>query len=323
MTARPPFPVTILTGFLGSGKTTLLNRLLSHPEVPAIAVVVNEIGAIGIDHLLVTEQRGNVALLQGGCLCCEVIDSLPETLLELCRARAAGEIPAFDQIVIETTGLADPRAILNLLRHSRLLSPFLRAGPVVTTVDALNGSVWLDSHPEAAAQVALSDRMVLTKTDLAADWSSLESRLRAINPLADLTRADAAIADPQRLLANGANSPVQPLTGSGATHSVGVASFSVRVDAAVTHTGLAVWAAAMASRHGDRLLRCKGIVVGQQGRILVQGVGRRFTFEPIAIDGLVPSALTIIGSGLSQAALDADLGLLHTPEGMSPPPFPQ
>ena len=159
-------PLTILTGFLGSGKTTLLNVLLRDPAWADSAVVVNELGEIGLDHLLVAEAKENIVLLEAGCLCCAVLDSLPETLADLYSRRAMGDVPRFRRVLVETTGLADPAPIIRTLMRDPMASHFYQLQGVVCAVDAVFGEGALRDYHEAQSQVALADRLVVTKTDL-------------------------------------------------------------------------------------------------------------------------------------------------------------
>ncbi|MCW5603037.1 MAG: GTP-binding protein, partial [Burkholderiales bacterium] len=177
-------PVFVLTGFLGSGKTTLLKSLLQHHEMRDTAVVINEFGEIGLDHFLVREVTEEVVLLSSGCVCCTVRDDLASTLQELLAMSRAGKIPAFARVVVETTGLADPAPIIQTLIGNRDLAADYRLAGLTATVDSVLGGRQLDTHAEAAKQAAISDCLVLTKTDLA-DASGLEAlrlRLRRLNP---------------------------------------------------------------------------------------------------------------------------------------------
>lgn len=178
-------PVTLLTGFLGAGKTTLLNHLIRDPDAGRIAVVVNEFGDVGLDHDLIEEATEETVLLSSGCLCCTVLGDLSEALLALCRRRQNGEI-AFDRVVIETSGIADPAPIIHTLASDRQLAQALRLDGVVTLADAATGARTLDAQFEAVQQVAMADVIILSKTDIAdaLTLGRFKKRLDGINATA-------------------------------------------------------------------------------------------------------------------------------------------
>ncbi len=194
-------PITVLTGFLGAGKTTLLGRLLRRPGFDRTAVIVNELGAIGLDHELIERAEESVLLLEGGCLCCAVRGDLLRALDRLWRERTRGRAE-FDRVIVETTGLADPVPILQTLIVDRVAAARFRLDGVVTVVDAVNGAETLAFAAEAVRQVAVADRLVVSKADLAvpAGLAELEAQLRALNPIAPIRRAIRGEIEPAAVL---------------------------------------------------------------------------------------------------------------------------
>ena len=190
MNQQQLIPVSVLTGFLGSGKTSLLNGMLKEPLLANACVIINEFGEVGIDHLLVEKTDDNIVELSSGCLCCTIRGDLIDTLNNLLDRRGAGEIKEFDRIVIETTGLADPAPVLHALMRDERLLLRLKLEGVITVVDGFNGSATLDAHAEAVKQVAVADRIVLSKLDLLEGKEgedvmfAIIARLRKLNPSA-------------------------------------------------------------------------------------------------------------------------------------------
>jgi G3E family GTPase len=198
--------VTIITGFLGSGKTTLLNTLLNHPDMAEAAVIVNEFGEVGLDYDLVESSNETVVQLANGCLCCSVKGDLIDTFRDLHIQRNAGTIPYFNRVVIETTGIADPAPVLQIILTNPMIVNHYELDGVVTTVDAINGLSSLDRFPECVKQAAIADRLIVSKIDLTegeAPTGELKARLRALNPAAPIIETTTKEANPNDLFGTG------------------------------------------------------------------------------------------------------------------------
>jgi G3E family GTPase len=291
-----PLPLTLLTGFLGSGKTTVLNHLLR--KLPRTAVLMNEFGEVGLDHQLLQKMEGPMALLSGGCVCCTISGSLSPTLKNLWLARQRGDVPAFERVIIETTGVADPAPVLDNLLHDKWVRARFRLDGVVTTVDALFGTGQLDEHFEAVKQVAMADKLLLTKADLApaASVAALRKRLATLNPAADIVTVRHGELDPAviqnlglwnaetrslevaRWLKHQRYQPasVGKLGGKPQRqlHDARIRAFSVVLDAPLERYGLQSAIAMLASFRAENLLRFKAIVnlEGEAQPVVLHGV---------------------------------------------------
>ncbi|MSQ63224.1 MAG: GTP-binding protein [Betaproteobacteria bacterium] len=280
-------PIILITGFLGSGKTTLLGKLLRHPGMDRAAVVINELGDVAIDHLLVATSSEQMTLLGNGCLCCTVRTDLQETLREMFIRRRAGEVIDFDRVFVETTGLADPVPVLHSFQSDGLLGAQYRLDGVVTVVDAVNGMGQLDTMPEAVKQAAVADRIVLSKTDIAGDVSELLSRLKTLNPFVSITKAIQGEIDPALLvnLSPGSEkalpAELSRWLGDGNTylgkklrgnHDAAIHTFSLRFEHPFTWDGLNAALQTLTALRGPDLLRVKGIVnvEGESGPVILQ-----------------------------------------------------
>lgn len=321
-------PVALLTGFLGSGKTTILNRWLRDPALSNAAVIVNEFGDIGIDHTLIASSTDNTIELSTGCLCCTVQGDLVDTLRDLLDKRARGLISAFDRVVIETTGMADPGPVLQALMTFPVANGY-RLAQVITTIDAVNGLTTLNGFVEAQKQAAIADQLIITKLDLVRDSSALESRLTELNPTADISQvrrdsapcldvmSDLDIREPgtsipaaRRWLNVDAHGEGRYRPVSSPEHTSGIQSFCLVFEQPFIWQELAAWLDALVIAHGPDLLRVKGIVAveGQSRPIVVHAVQQ--LFHPPAPLEQWPyedrhSRLVFITRNLSQAYIEA------------------
>jgi G3E family GTPase len=258
-------PVAIVTGFLGSGKTTLISRSLRDPAFARTAVIVNEFGEIGLDHELIAGSDETLMALTTGCLCCAVRSDLVATLLDLQRRREAGEI-AYERVLIETSGLADPAPILHALMTDRDIAQHHAIDGMVTMVDALHGEATLDRHPEARRQVALADTLLLSKTDLIAAGETLYARLTALNH--DASPRDARNVAPADLFTGtglatrfaALPAPAARNPFARAQHTDGIETFVLQRDRPIPALALTLLLEALAEHCGARLLRVKGLV---------------------------------------------------------------
>ena len=295
-----PIPLNVFTGFLGAGKTTLLNRLLKDPAMSDAAVLVNEVGDIGIDHNLYEIVEEGVILLSSGCLCCSVRGDLVSSLENLLRARDNNRCKPFNRVVIETTGIADPASVIHIIMTQPYLTLRYRLDGVVTLVDAVNGMRTLDEHEEAVKQAAMADRIVITKTDLpegAAALPALRERLKKLNPAAIVLESTARV---EELIHAGLYDPEKKIPDvarwlrdeavlaaeedahqhhhhdhghkhdhhghhhhnhdQASRHDASIKAFSIATEKPISFNTLEMFLDLMRSAHGDKILRMKGIV---------------------------------------------------------------
>lgn len=320
-------PVSIVTGFLGAGKTTLINRLLGHAEMAGALVIVNEFGAVGLDHLFIESRDNDLVLLSSGCICCTVRGDMELALRDLAARRQAGAI-AFDRVLIETTGLADPAPVAALfLNHPMVMHDF-RLQAIITVVDAVNGPGQLDAHREAVMQVACADRLIVSKTDLAGPdlGAALERRLAAIAPTAEQIIASHGAVAPAIVFA-----PVPAVAGRtlppalaihpahcadpacghpdhGARHDARIRAVAIMHDRPLPWATVNAWLSGVRATWGDALLRLKGLVAVEEepGPLVVHGVHRTF-HPPVALDHWPDddhrTRLVLIVNGIEPAAI--------------------
>nr|WP_236841662.1 GTP-binding protein [Bosea sp. PAMC 26642] len=338
-----------MTGFLGAGKTTLLNRLLKDPALAGTMVIVNEFGEIGLDHLMIEGIEENMILLASGCLCCTIRDDLIVTLEDLLRRQDNGRIVPFERVVIETTGLADPAPILNVLINHPYLAMRFRLDGVVTLVDAINGMATLDAHDEARKQVIAADRIVMTKTDLASDAKAvaeLRERLETLNPgivllspdapaqalvgagLYDLASRPAALSQWLAHEALGSVDGHDHHHGHSHHHDVNrhddsIRAFTLTADAPIAQATFDLFWTLLRSTHGPKLLRLKGLValVEHPGQPLLVHAVQQIMHPPLLLDAWPDdderSRLVLIVKDIDAAVVQrlwaAFLGQTHRP----------
>jgi G3E family GTPase len=320
-------PVTVLTGFLGAGKTTLLNHLLRQPALARTAVLVNEFGEIGLDHLLMEALDDTTVLLNAGCLCCSVRGDLVRVLRDMLPRVRRDEI---SRIVIETTGLADPIPILATLMTDPVAAAAYRLDGIVTVVDAVNGSAHLDGHQEAVRQVAVADRIIISKPDLA-DAGGLGERLSALNPGAAVAKVEHGVVDPAFVLNAGLFDPASKIPDVAGwlnaaafdaptdhhhdpnRHDARIAAFCITLRDSLDRQALEGWLATLVASRGENLLRIKGILnlTGNDRPVAIHAV-RHLMHPPVELaawpDGDPrTSRLVFITSDLSRTVIEDSL----------------
>jgi len=331
--AQDRIPVTILTGFLGSGKTTLLNRILREPHGQRIAVIENEYGEAGIDNeILVQDRDEQIVVMNNGCICCSVRGDLARLLGELERRRASGAL-AFDRVVIETTGLADPAPVAQtFFMHMDVARAFLLDG-IVTLVDARHADDQLDRGSEAQEQVAFADRLMISKADLveAQALEALSQRLARINPRAPQVRAHFGQVPVEQVFDIGgfaldAALEVEPdfLAGRPVRHDDAVGSFVYRESRPFDPQRLDLFMRLLSQQYGADLLRYKGVlnVQGKGCRVVFQGVHMIMGAQegkPWAPGEPRASTLVFIGRNLPRRVFEEGLRDCLVEDGASVP----
>jgi G3E family GTPase len=343
--AEPVFtPVNLITGFLGSGKTTLLQRLLADPALADCAVLINEFGEVGLDHHLLERIDDTMVLLQSGCLCCTIRGELSIAIKQLQSRRERREIPPFRRLVVESTGLADPFPILSTVQADPVLRHHFRLGNIITTVDAVNGLAQLARHAETTKQIAVADRLVLTKTDLVPDEGTalLTERLRRLNPSAPLWHAAGGAIDADALLAHDlfatagrsaaarrwfAAEMAPPSDAADVDrnrHDETIHAFSLAFDGEIDWTRFGLWLSMLLNRHGERVLRVKGIlnVASSPTPVALHGV-QHLVHPPIHMsawpDDDRSSRLVFIVDGLDRNLIERSLAAFVGTEARTRP----
>jgi G3E family GTPase len=321
-------PVTLLTGFLGSGKTTLLNHLLAQPAMKDSAVIINELGTTGLDHILATQVDSeqiadNTVLLSSGCVCCTLKNELADTMRDLFFKRALQAIPQFNRIVIETTGMADPGPILGNLLNEPVIESVFRLDAVVVTIDSEYGLQQLIEHPEARKQAAVADVLLLTKTDLASpeQLSDLKEKLITINPGATQHKIsmgkiesdyiiDVGLFDPSGKRAEPQRWLRAPIKAAGMIKNqhAEIDSFTVTLPNPISWRDLKPVILKLCQTHGKDLLRLKGIIhaTDQPAPLAIHAV--HFTPYPPTLlqdwtEDEPTNRIVLIGKGLDEAAI--------------------
>jgi G3E family GTPase len=319
--AADTVPVVTLTGFLGSGKSTLLNAVLGRSETPPVAVIVNELGEIPIDHALLENVTEGIAVLRSGCVCCAVRSDLEYTLRDLYLKRVRGVIPDFRAVLLETTGLADPGPVLQTLFSQPVRELRYTAGIVVTTVDCTHAAETLSAYPEAMRQVAVADRLVLTKADLGGptELQAVGDWIDSLNPAAPRVVATKGAAALEDLFGTGfpeglhtqADEMVRwfPAVDSNPRHATSIRAYSYSIALPLewerVHTALKE----LLTRHGERILRAKGLlqIVGIDQPLVLQAVHHTL-YPPDLLSGWAgwprESRLVVIVDGIEREVID-------------------
>ena len=286
-TDQARLPVALLSGFLGSGKTTLVNALLRDPRMANTAVAVNEFGEVPLDQNLIDHGADRTVVLANGCLCCNLSDDMETAVMRLFSRRENGEVPPFQRLIVEPSGLSDPAPIAQAILRNPVMSRSLRLTTIVTTIDLLFAQAQLARHPETRKQIALADRLVLTKPDLAdpSAQEAVSAALHALNPLAPILTAEHGVVDPALLFPADFldRDAIPSLPAHRSTflaeainpaHTARVVSLSLTADAPLRWQAFDDWLRRIRLGHADQLLRVKAMlnIAGTDGPVVVQGV---------------------------------------------------
>jgi G3E family GTPase len=337
----------VLTGFLGAGKTSLLKRLIALPSLAGTAVIINEFGEVGLDHLLVEAIDDDIVLLKSGCICCNIRTDLKAALLSLFERSRRGEIPSFSRVAIETTGIADPAPIVATLSADPMLRHHVRVGNIVTVVDVPNGLANLAAYPESQRQVAVADRLIVSKSDIAppGDTASLRNQLKALNPAAEILELSEAMQPDDALFLR----DIHDVSSRGAevarwlraeraqdhghhhdhshdhaldTNRHGdIRAFVLQADTPLSWPRFGLWLSMLLNRHGGEILRLKGLldIEGNDGPVVIQGV-QHLIHKPMHLQswpaGIQGTRIVVIAKGLDPAAVERSFRAFN---GMAPP----
>jgi G3E family GTPase len=341
-------PITVVTGFLGAGKTTLLRHILSDPGFARTAVIINEFGEVPLDHELVATAEEDIVEVAGGCLCCTVRGDLARAIRDLDIKRRRARVMDFERVILETTGLADPAPILQTLMTDPLIAHGYRLDGVVTLVDAAVGLQTLDAQEEARKQVAMADRLLVTKTDLAGGSLpvALVDRLRALNPVAEIVPCAHGAVAPERLFGLGpwrerhGSAEIEAWLGAVALdrhdhhhdhghdpnrHGPDIRAFCLRAAEPIEAQAFSAFLELLIASAGPGLLRVKGLVkiAERPDHPLVLHAVQHIVHEPVLLDGW-PSAdedtrLVCIVRGIEPVAIESLFQALVGAAGVSPP----
>ena len=327
-------PVYVITGFLGSGKTTLLNHLVSHVEMKDTAVIINEFGEVGIDHMLVKSSFEDVVLLKNGCLCCTIRGDLLDTLETLAIREEQGEIPSFSRVVIETTGLADPAPILQTLMIDPIITERYVLNSIVTTIDSVNGLAQLADNPESIKQVAIADLLLLTKTDLAEPKTIdlITTELATLNPSAKKLNLLNGVLDPTVIFDRHDFNPASKQinidewlgqdfaedhghANNVNRHNEEISTFCIRRDTALPWPTVKEWLQSIISLRGQDVIRIKAILdlEGFDRPVVLHGV-QQALHDPVLLEAWPTperaSSIVFIGRNLVHQEIEAALDKL-------------